>query len=296
MSAFYSIKDLEKLSGIKAHTIRIWEQRYGILQAERTATNIRVYNDNELKQLMSLALLNRKGIKISKLAKLSEKEMQDLVEKMLETPSEFETHIEGLVMATLDYDDQRFEKILNTSILQLGFEETIKRVIFPFLEKIGIMWISGSLISAQEHFVSQLIRQKVIVAIDGQMREDNSNTKTYLLFLPNKEYHELSLLFLNYLLRSRKQRVVYLGASVQLKDVLKAGEDLQPDYFYTIITSHLPDQTVEEYLNQIADKFPNSIVYASGIQINTRLTGLRENVVLLTDMKSVLNRVEQIAA
>jgi DNA-binding transcriptional MerR regulator len=294
MASYYSIKDLETLSGIKAHTIRIWEQRYGILHAERTATNIRVYNDNELKQLMSLALLNKRGMKISKLAKLSENELNNLVTKIADTPAEFQAQIEGLLVAAIDYDEIRFEKILNTSTLQIGFEDTIKKIIFPFLEKIGIMWVSGSLITAQEHFISQLIRQKIIVAIDGQHANYTADSKRYILFLPNAEYHELSLLFLTYLLRLKKQKVFYLGASVQLKDVLLAGEALKPDYFYTIITSHPNGYILEDYLNKIADTFPDSVVYASGLQLKEKMGPLRSNVSLFTNMSSVLSYIDGI--
>lgn len=296
MSASYSIKDLEMLSGIKAHTIRAWEMRYGILQAERTSTNIRVYNDRELRLLLSISLLNRRGIKISKLSKLSEQELQEKVVELAEMPAEYEAQIEGLLIATISYDEVKFEHILNNCILQLGFEETVIRIIFPFLEKVGIMWVAGSLIAAQEHFMSQLIRQKLIVAIDGQTRRNATQNKKWLLFLPNNEWHELSLLFLNYLLRSKDQNVMYLGASVQLEDVLTVADTIKPHYFYTIITSVPTGFTVREYLNRIASEFPDSRVFASGIQMLNKSSGFRKNVTALPEMKHVLKQIREFAA
>ncbi|MFN3939151.1 MAG: MerR family transcriptional regulator [Chitinophagales bacterium] len=185
MASIYSIRDLERLSGIKAHTIRIWEQRYGILKVSRTSTNIRFYNDDELKYLLSLALLNRSGWKISKLAKMSRSEISEAVDKLAELDTDFRVQIEALVEATLNFDETKFEKILNTSILQIGFEETMKKLIFPFLEKLGVLWVSGAMMAAQEHFITQLIRQKILVGIDAYSGKSNENSKKFLLFLPN---------------------------------------------------------------------------------------------------------------
>ena len=289
MSATYSIKDLETLSGIKAHTIRIWEHRYGILKAQRTNTNIRFYTEDELKYLMSLALLNRHGYKISKLAHLSHEEVSRLVQQMIETPTEFNQQISALILATVEFNEEKFEKVLSTSFIQLGFEEAMKKVVFPFLEKIGMLWVSGSVIAAQEHFISQIIRQKIIVAIDGQVSRWSGVSKKFVLFLPNSEWHELSLLFLYYMLKSRSQRVIYLGASVPLEDVIEVGKAVKPDYFYTIITSVPHGYTVKDYLNKLGTEFPEALVMASGLQLLDPPKDLATNVNVLSGMPSVLN-------
>lgn len=295
MGAIYSIRDLESLSGIKAHTIRIWEHRYGILQAHRTETNIRYYSETELKYLMSLALLNRNGYKISKLAQLSPQQIADLVAKMIDAPEEFNNQIAGLTIATIAYDEEKFEKILNTCILQMGFEETINKVVFPYLKKLGMLWVSGTVIAAQEHFMTQLLRQKLIVAIDGQHMKYDDNSKKFVLFLPNGEWHELSLLFLNYLLKSHNHRVIYLGASVPLNDVIQVGETLQPDGFYTIVTTQPVSFTLTDYLNNLATAFPHSRVFVSGAQTAMPVKGLLPNVSIIQNLETVVAELESLA-
>lgn len=296
MAAIYSIRELEHLSGIKAHTIRIWEQRYGILQAARTDTGIRFYSESELKYLMRLALLNRNGYKISKLAKMPQEQIAEMVEDMVKAPQEFASHIEGLLLATMEYDEDRFEKIINTCILQIGFETTVIKVIFPYLEKVGMMWVSGTVIAAQEHFVSQLLRQKLIVAIDGQTTRLSPTARTFVLFLPNGEWHELSLLFLHYLLKSRQHRVIYLGGSVPLKDVIQVGEAIQPDGFYTIITTNPIGYSLVDYLNTLATTFPKTQVFASGGAMQTTPRGLERNIYVLQSLDQVVSRVEELTA
>lgn len=295
MSAIYSIRDLESLSGIKAHTIRIWEQRYGILKAARTETNIRYYSEAELKYLMSLALLNRNGFKISKLAKLTQEEVAEMVEKMINAPQEYTVQIEGLVLATMAYDEEKFDKILNTCILQMGFEFTVRKVVFPYLEKLGMLWVSGSVMAAQEHFMTQLLRQKLVVAIDGQTPHYTAATRTFVLFLPNGEWHELSLLFLQYLLKANGHRVIYLGPSVPLQDVLQVGESLHPDAFYTILTTNPNGYQIVDYLNKLAGGFPKSAVFASGAQVMGPMRGLNPNVHIIQELEQVVGRVEALA-
>ncbi len=292
MAANYSIRDLETLSGIKAHTIRIWEQRYHILKAHRTDTNIRVYTETELKYMMSLALLNRNGYKISKLAILSQAEISDLVEQMVNEPIEFHNQIESLTIAAIEYNEEKFDRILNTCILQMGFENTVKKIVFPFLEKIGLLWVSGTVIASQEHFMTNLLRQKFIVAIDGHPLQINSGSKTFLLFLPNSEWHELSLLFLNYLLRSSNHKVVYLGPSVPIDDVINAGESIKPDGFYTILTGQPNGYLIGDYLNKLANHFPASKVFVSGPQVMHPIKGLAPNVFILNDLNTVITQVE----
>ena len=295
MAAIYSIRDLEHFSGIKAHTIRIWEQRYGILQAARTNTGIRYYNEGELKYLMSLALLNRNGYKISKLAKMTHAQISALVEGMVNLPNEHDAYIEGLVMATIDYDEERFDKILNTCFLQIGFESTVMKVIFPYLEKIGIMWVSGTVISAQEHFMSQILRQKLLVAIDGLSSRQDKDSRTVILFLPNGEWHELSLLFLHYLLKSHHHRVIYLGASVPMNDIIQVGHALRPHGFFTILTTNPTGYSIPDYLNTLAEEFPHSQVFVSGLQMTNGLRGLHANVHVIRSLDHVVSRVEELA-
>jgi DNA-binding transcriptional MerR regulator len=162
----YSIKELEQLSGIKAHTIRIWEKRHKLIEPQRTDTNIRFYSDEDLKKIINVSLLNNNGVKISKIAGMSFEDMTKKILEMSESKSEATVFIDQLVIAMVDMEEDRFEKILSTLILRFGFERSVIEVIYPFLEKIGVLWQTKNINPAQEHFISNLIRQKIIVAID----------------------------------------------------------------------------------------------------------------------------------
>ncbi len=291
MATIYSIRELESLSGIKAHTIRIWEQRYGILKAARTETNIRFYSEEELKYLMSLALLNRNGYKISRLAKMTAAEVRDLVNGMINAPGEYSNLIDGLSIATIGYEEEKFERIIDNCVLQMGFEDTIRKVVFPFLRKLGMLWVSGSIIAGQEHFMTQLLRQKLIVAIDGQPRRNRPDASTFMLFLPNGEWHELSLLFISYLLRAHGHRVIYLGPSVPLQDVLMVGETQHPDFYYTIMTVRPTGHAVQDYLNKLALAFPDSRVIVSGNQVAVPPKNIAPNVFVFNDIDQIIENL-----
>lgn len=295
MSITYSIKDLETYSGIKAHTIRIWEQRYGILKAARTSTNIRYYTEDELRYLMSLALLNRKGYKISTLASMTQEEIMALIKDLSKSNEDYKIHIEALVEAAIAFNEIQFLQIFNNAEKQLGFEKTVMHIVFPFLEKLGIMWVAGNIMAAQEHFISHLVRQKLFCGIDSNNDKPKSDSKRFLLFLPNGEWHEISLLFLHYLLKVRHQKVTYLGPSVPLKEVLTVGERLNPDYFYTIITNVPHGYSVNDYLNTLSDKFPESTIFASGVQFMNTHRSLNKNVIVLNGMDNVLAKINELS-
>jgi len=230
MSVYYSIKDLENLTGIKAHTIRMWEQRYNIVKPERTCTNIRLYGPNELKLMLNIALLNNNGYKISKIAKMTAEEMKHKVMATVDKRSRYEDQIAALTVAMIDLDESEFERIMANNIREFGFEETILKVIYPFLSKIGVLWATDSINPAQEHFISNLIRQKLIVGIDSLTLPVESDYPTLMLFLPEGELHEISLLFSSYLIRARGFRVFYFGQMLPMEDLKKAYDLRQPDY------------------------------------------------------------------
>lgn len=265
--AIYSIKDLEKLSGIKAHTIRVWEQRYKILNPERTQTNIRYYQDEDLKFLLNVALLNRNGIKISKIAKMSKAEIAEKVAAISEINFEYSTQLDALTISMIEMDEYKFDRIITMNIQQMGFERTMTEVIHPFLDKLSLLWLTGSINPVQENFISYLIRQKIIVAIDNEPFAMGSNAKKFLLYLPEGERQELSLLFLHYLLKTRRNKVVYLGQDISLNDLQDAYQIHKPDYIYTMITETFAKQSVEKYMNTLAEQLPESKILLSGYQV-----------------------------
>jgi MerR family transcriptional regulator, light-induced transcriptional regulator len=261
----YSIKELEQLSGIKAHTIRIWEKRHRIIEPSRTATNIRFYSDKDLKKIINVSLLNTYGIKISKIADMSLEDMNKKVLEISELQNDKTVHIDQMVVAMLDMEEELFEKILNNLILRFGFEQTVTEIIYPFLEKIGILWQTQNITPAHEHFISNLIRQKIIVAIDGLPIPPKTANKI-VIFLPEGEMHELGLLFYHFLIRKAGYRTYYLGQNVPHDDLLSVYKVHQPEYMITTITSkpHIP---IEKYLEQLAIDFEHTKILASGYQV-----------------------------
>ncbi len=292
MSTF-SIKDLEHLSGIKAHTIRIWEQRYQLIDPKRTDTNIRYYDDRDLKLILNVALLKNNGFKISKIAEMSEGEMQREVFKFTETNLRYPEQIHALTISMVDLDESRFEKIMSTNILKLGFEKTMLNIIYPFLSKIGILWQTGAINPAQEHFISNLVRQKLIVAIDGQFVEKNENAKKYILYLPEGELHELSLLFADYIIKSRQNQGVYLGQSLPFPDLKEVCEMHKPDFILTILTSTPGIGQVQAYVDRLAKEFSKTQILITGYQVVGQDIKTPPNVTIINRIEQLIEIVEQ---
>ncbi|MGZ4033464.1 MAG: MerR family transcriptional regulator [Bacteroidia bacterium] len=285
----FSIKELEKLSGIKAHTLRIWEQRYGILKPTRTDTNIRCYCNEELKNILNVSLLNNHGYKISKIASLSKEEIAEAVNKIVDCQTPDCEQIEGLVISMVEMDEKRFEKIISNNILRTGFSHTIEAVVYPFLQKIGMMWQTGCINPAQEHFISNLIRQKLIVAIDGQIVPENKKSKKFILYLPEGELHELSLLYFTYLIKSLGHHVIYLGQSVPLIDLQRVFAIREPHYIVSVFTRTMEEPQV--YVSQLAKVFPKAKLLISGCQVIEKNIKFPENIILFKTPKDLLSLI-----
>lgn len=289
----YSIKDLEHLSGIKAHTLRIWEQRYSIITPKRTDTNIRLYDDVDLKLVLNISLLKDHGFKISEIAKMSAHDINQEIMAITEKKLNYPDQIQALTVSMIDLDEDRFEKIISTNILQQGFEQTMINIIYPFLTKIGMLWQTGAINPAQEHFISNLIRQKLIVAIDGQLPTRKDNSKKYMLYLPEGELHELSLLFANYILRARQNRVVYLGQSLPFQDLHAAYQVHKPDYIFTIITSVPSQQDVQPYIDKLACKFKDTQILITGYQAVSQDIVIPDNVTIIRTITQLIDFAEE---
>jgi MerR family transcriptional regulator, light-induced transcriptional regulator len=266
--AYYSIKELEHLSGIKAHTLRIWEQRYNLLQPKRTETNIRYYDDADLKNLLNVALLYQEGYKISKIAQLPPTEIAQEVLKLTDTNLGQDQFINQLIVAMVELDEVLFERVLHRAILQLGFSASVRQVVYPFLYKIGMLWQTANITPAHEHFMSQLIRQKMLVAIDALPVASGKDAPKVILFLPEGELHELSLLFVHYLLRSAGFSTLYLGQHLPLPDLARAAQQYKPTYLFTVLTTPVLKVSVLEYLKQLVEEVPAQEVLVCGAQLN----------------------------
>jgi DNA-binding transcriptional MerR regulator len=284
----YSIKDLEQLSGIKAHTLRIWEQRYNIINPKRTDTNIRTYDDTDLKLVLNISLLQAHDFKISKIAKLSLEELSNEVLAISERHLNYPDQIHALTIAMIDIDEERFEKIMATNILQFGFENTMINIIYPFLSRIGTLWTTGSIGPAQEHFITNLIRQKIIVAIDGQVIRLDVHSKKYILYTPEGELHEIPLLFANYILRARNNRVVYLGQSLPFNELKFVCELHNPDYIFSAITSTPGQDEIQNYVNRLGGNFPTTKVLLTGYQVVAQGIDLPSNTEIVMSVKQLM--------
>lgn len=267
----YSIKDVETLSGIQAHTLRIWEQRYNFIQPERTDTNIRYYSDQQLIYILNVAFLNQTGYKISKLAKMSSSEINDEIAHKLLVQESDDINIHALHSSMIDFDEAKFNLVISNSIEKNSFEHTVNNLILPFLEKIGVLWRIGTINPAQEHFMTSLIRQKIIVAIDGLPTNKELKNKRCILYLPEGEFHELPLLLACYKLKKHNHQIIYMGASLPLLDLKKAIEFTKPEVLLTIVTISMHDQTIDEYLDMISSSFGSCKIIAGGAQMKSSL-------------------------
>lgn len=265
--ARYSIKDLEKISGVKAHTIRMWERRYGIVEPGRTDTNIRFYSDADLKRLLNISILNQNGIKISQIAGLDDVQIRNRVLDLSLDNRYSSVQIESLLISMLELDEKKFFNSLSGSIIKHGFEDTVETILFPFLERIGVLWMAGTINPAQEHFMSNLIRQKLIVAIDNEMQASSFNGPRVVFFLPEKELHEIGLLFYSLIARKEGADVIYLGQSVPMNDLELINKLRPTDAFFTSIISLGKKEDIENMLRGYRKLFKEIPFFVTGLQI-----------------------------
>lgn len=293
MNAQYSIRDIEKLTGVKAHTLRIWEQRYEFVVPHRTDTNIRYYDDEQLKLLINVSVLLKNGRKISHVAKMNaesiSKEMVRITTNTFDRDAYFEILVDRLTLAMIDMDENAFEKAFSSCVLRYGFEQTMSNVITPFLANVGVLWSIGEVNVAQEHFVSNLVRQKLIVAIDALVGKQK-NDKKYLLFLPEGEYHELGLLFAEYLIKSHGNQVIYLGQSLPYSDLVKLCHRYRPEFVLTYFTSGLQRVSIPDYLaNMQRDIPPTRVLICGPKALETVTENELSSIIFLKNVQDLLD-------
>jgi len=265
----FSIHDLEEFSGVKAHTIRIWEKRYGLLSPDRTDTNIRTYGVDELKTILNVAYLNRNGVKISRIAALTSEERDRQVKEVAQRGGDEGSDLNTLKLAMVSYDTDLFERTSAAFQAESGFRALVERLYVPLLEHIGVLWQSNAICPAQEHFVSNLVRQKLVVAVDGAARPLDAAGQVYVLYLPENEIHELGLLYTHYLLRSAGHQVIYLGQSVPLEDLPQVvAQFASPLEFISIFTAFPQSDDLRSYLDKLRVLVPEE-------RVRFRFTGSR---------------------
>lgn len=284
----FSIKELETISGIKAHTIRIWEQRYHFLKPSRTATNIRTYSNEELKTLLTVALLNRYGYKISRIDEMPPEQRQEAILRLNNPDALNEYLVNELIGCMVDLRSLDFEVILNRYVVEHGLEQTITSLVFQFMEKVGILWQTDRINPAQEHIVSNIIRQKIICGIE-HLPMPQRTAPDFLLFLPEGEFHEMGLLYVYYLLKKNNVSVVYLGANVPSRDLDYVVEIKNPQYLYMHLTAAPHATRFERLLQQVAQY--NATTMLSGYVVD-RHNKQSEKIRFLQSLPDVVRFVE----
>ena len=262
----FSISQLQQFSGIKAHTIRMWEQRYNALSPNRSEGNTRYYDGTQLRRLLNIVSLKNLDYKVSDLCSMSDKELfhllqQDLAKSVLNDDAN-EYYVSQLIAAGMSFDETGFDKIFSTCILRMGIRDTYINVLYPMLERVGLMWANDTLAPAYEHFISNLITQKIYSAIDG-LPPAKSAKNTWLLFLPENEFHEIGLLFSNYLLRHSSRKVIYLGANVPFDTLKQTVKQVNPSHLLFFLVHHHDPEDVKSYLTTLKKSFSQSIHFAA---------------------------------
>ena len=266
---FFSIGDIENLTNIKAHTIRMWEQRYGICSCKRKHSQHRYYDGDDLKLILRIAWLYHSGQKISHIACLSSDEIRRRALGTGTQPATYEMYVNRLMESSIDFDTHAFEENLQETISKFGFETAILKVIFPFLEKLGLFWLTGHVIPAQEHFASALITQKICLAIDQLPKHKNAKTnRRILLFQPSGEYHEIPLLFMAYQLKKNEIDYVYMGSSVRIETLGSFCAEVPVTELYFHLITNLTRNDIDTYLHQLVEAIPDKQIFCSGFSCN----------------------------
>lgn len=291
--ADYNIRDLEKLSGIMAHTIRIWEKRYKIFNPDRTDTNRRRYSDDDLRRIINIAILNRNGFKISKIAQLSSREIDEKVAYLAKDIKQTDTQIDSLIIAMTELDERRFTDVLNRSIISKGFEETYDDTVFPFLRKVGVLWSTGSVLPAQEHFISNLVRQKLIAAIDSLSIEKNDDSKKILFFLPENELHELGLLYYKYLADKLGHQSLYLGQLTPLGSVEYTINTWLPHIIVTGTLSAFSNIDNSDFIAKLTRIAGNTTVVLAGDLGSGEINGGGRRIVAVKNSSDFLKIISE---
>jgi DNA-binding transcriptional MerR regulator len=283
----YTIKDLEHISGIKAHTIRIWEQRYHFLQPQRTDTNIRSYSADELKVILNVSLLNKYGYKISHIDKMNADEMEEKIFGLNQMDADKERVVNALIKDMVSLNMVSFERQLDTYIVSKGIEKTITEIIFSFLERVGVLWITNHINPAQEHLASNIIRQKIILGIE-KLPKFYQTAKLIVLFMPEGEYHEIGLLFVHFLLKQKGHNVDYLGTNVPIVDLKYLTEYKKVDYLYSHITAPIKGFKLNKFMEQLEQINHNIPIILTGLMVQEYKQPVAGNIKIMKSLSETM--------
>lgn len=261
----FSISQLSQYSGIKPHTIRIWEQRYNAFKPDRSIGNTRYYNNEQLRRLLNIVSLLESGYKVSQLCSMPDDLLYALVIKTNKSAGNdaHEYFVSQMISAGMSYDGDYFEELFEKNLSKFGILKTYKKIIYPMLVRMGLMWSSNILPSAKEHFISNIIRQKIVRSIDS-LPSISSSADNWLLFLPENEFHEIGLLFANYIIKDSGRKVIYLGNSVSQESILTAIDETKPSHLLFFIVHYGLIEDIKEYFDTLNDQFYGEKIYVGG--------------------------------
>jgi DNA-binding transcriptional MerR regulator len=287
----FTISDIENLCGIKAHTLRIWEKRYGLLVPKRKESNHRYYDNDDLKHILQVTYLYHNGYKISRIAALPKDELK----KYIEATGDRTAHLffeNELLQAAFTFDETSFEETLNTAIERMGFEECILKVVYPYFEKVGMLWMNDIAVPAQEHFSSNIIRNKIITAIDKVQTPADKDERPVILFTPDGEHHEIPLLFASYLFKKQHKPVIYLGANVSLETLKDFCSQKECGELFFHIITNFTGFSIDEYLVTLCGTFPSHKMIMSG-PLTHNVAVKPDNCILLSSLEKLIDFIKK---
>ena len=253
----FSIKDLEHFTGVKAHTIRMWEQRYELLDPKRTSTNIRHYSGEDLKKLLNVRFLMENGFKISKIAEMKGADLISQVERTQKSQGLQSSIFHSLKLSMLHYDEALYRSVVDAYTKEHGLDRTVLDVFLPFLSQIGVLWLTNSICPAQEHFISNLMRQSLQAGVDRLSVKAEEDQAVIVLFLPERETHDISLLFVHYLSKLNGCQSIFLG-NVPFEDLLNVAAEFPEAKFVSYCTTHPSPSNALDYVQKVERQFLGS--------------------------------------
>jgi len=285
----YSMAQVETLTGIKGHTLRVWERRYNFLKPDRTETNIRFYSDSELRKLLNINILINNGFRVSKIDKMNEDEIHQVVlEVNAGSSAKYDDDLNSLVLAMIELNEDRFNSIFQRHITSKGLLSTVMNLLYPFLNHVGALWTANKAIPAHEHFISNLIRQKIISAID-MIPPAKEGSPVVIMFLPENEDHEIALLLANYISQDLGFKVYYLGQNVPIGNIMDVHEIANADVLFTMFITPMKKNVDLRFKKEFGNM--NLPVFISG---NYLMDDAPENFDYITNPEMLVEKLKKI--
>ncbi|TAH02433.1 MAG: MerR family transcriptional regulator [Sphingobacteriales bacterium] len=290
----FSISDIENLTGIKAHTIRVWEQRYNFIAPKRTSTNIRYYDDDDLCLFLNISTLSENGYKISKISQMSAHEICELVNTLQQDYYNVNVQVQTLSNAMLKMDEAEFDDIFDKCIADLGVQQTIETIIFPFMRKVGFMWQVNTINIAHEHFATHKIEQRLIAETAFLKHKKKIKKIKYLLFLPPNETHQVGLLYTQYLLKLEGHQTLYLGQNLPFDSLKEAVTYFEPDFALTALTIANPNYDTLTLINKLLVNIGNAKLFVAGALIHNVVLPENPNLIPINNMSAFKESIENV--